>query len=430
MTEPKLQGKSYDIPKQLVWEAWLKVRSKGGAAGADGVTIPQFEENVKNNLYKLWNRMSSGSYFPGPVRAVEIPKKGGTRVLGIPNVVDRIAQTVAALVLEPNVEQVFHADSYGYRPGRSPVDAVRVCRERCFKKDWIVDLDVKAFFDSVSWELMLKAVARHTDQKWVLLYVERWLKASMLMPDGTIVARVKGTPQGGPISPLIANTFLHYGFDLWMTREFPGVQFERFADDVVVHCVTERQARQVRDAIGRRLVEVGLELHPDKTKIVYCKDSRRRQPYELVSFTFCGYTFRPREVFDRKRQQPFTGFLPAVAPGKLTQGCVLAAASTHHFDTGRPRRGREPGPSGLVELLHRVLPERGDPHRQTHGSPSDALGAAEVPATETQRQAGAGVVEGRSETGAWPVRPLGPAVLALITGRHEPDESRGSRPDL
>jgi group II intron reverse transcriptase/maturase len=297
------------------------------------VTIERFEERLKDNLYKLWNRMSSGSYFPGPVRAVEIPKKGGTRVLGIPNVVDRIAQTVAALVLEPNVERVFHDDSYGYRPGRSPVDAVRVCRERCFKKDWIVDLDVKAFFDSVSWELMLKAVARHTDQKWVLLYVERWLKAAMLMPDGTMVARVKGTPQGGPISPMITNIFLHYGFDLWIGRKFPGVQFERFADDVVVHCVTERQARYVREAIGRRLVEVGLELHPDKTKIVYCKDSRRRQEYELVSFTFCGYTFRPREAFDRKRRQPFTGFLPAVAPGKLTDMSRKAASWRLHRRT-------------------------------------------------------------------------------------------------
>lgn len=318
MIEPKLQGKSYDIPKQLVWDAWLKVRSNGGAAGADGVTIPQFEENVKNNLYKLWNRMVSGSYFPGPVRAVEIPKKGGTRVLGIPNVVDRIAQTVAVLVIEPNAEQVFHDDSYGYRPGRSPEDAVGVCRERCWKKDWVVDLDVKAFFDSVSWELMLKAVARHTDQKWVLLYVARWLKAPMLMPDKTLVARVKGTPQGGPISPLIANIFLHYGFDSWMVREFPGVQFERFADDVVVHCVTERQARQVREAIGHRLVEVGLELHPDKTRIVYCKDSRRRQEFEMVSFTFCGFTFRPRRAYNTKQGQVFTSFLPAVAPGKLT----------------------------------------------------------------------------------------------------------------
>jgi RNA-directed DNA polymerase len=333
MSEPKLQGKSYDIPKQLVWDAWLKVRRNGGAAGVDGVTILQFEENVKSNLYKLWNRMSSGSYFPGPVRAVEIPKKGGTRVLGIPNVIDRVAQTVAALMLEPNVERVFHNDSYGYRPGRSPVDAVRICRERCFKKDWVVDLDVKAFFDSVSWDLMLKAVARHTDQKWVLMYVERWLRASMQMRDGTKVARVKGTPQGGPISPLIANIFLHYGFDLWMNRKFPGVQFERFADDVVVHCVTESQARYVRDAIGRRLAEIGLELHPDKTKIVYCRDSRRRQEYELVSFTFCGYTFRPREAFDRERKQSFTGFLPAVAQGKLTDMSRKAASWRLHRRT-------------------------------------------------------------------------------------------------
>ena len=295
MSEPMLEGKSHDIPKRLVWDAWLKVKSNGGAAGAagaDGVTIEQFEGGVKNSLHKLWNRMSSGSYFPGPVRAVEIPKKGGTRVLGIPNVVDRIARTAAVLVLEPNVERVFHDDSYGYRPGRSPQQAVGVCRERCWKKDWVVDLDVRAFFDSVSWELMLKAVACHTDQKWVLLYVESWLKAPMLMPDKTLVARTRGTPQGGPISPIIANIFLHYGFDLWMSREYPGVQFERFADDVVVHCVTERRARQVREAIGRRMVDIGLELHPDKTRIVYCKDSNRRQDSEVVAFTFCGYTFR------------------------------------------------------------------------------------------------------------------------------------------
>lgn len=333
MSEPKSQGKSHVIPKSLVWRAWLRVRSRGGAAGADGVTIPQFEENVQDNLYKLWNRMSSGSYFPGPVRAVEIPKKGGTRVLGIPNVVDRIAQTVAVLVLEPNAEQVFHDDSFGYRPGRSPEDAVGLCRKRCFKKDWVVDLDVKAFFDSVPWDLMLKAVACHTDQKWVMLYVERWLKAPMLMPGGALATRVKGTPQGGPISPLIANIFLHYGFDLWMTRTFPGVQFERFADDAVVHCVSERQARYVRDAISRRLVEIGLELHPDKTRIVYCKDSRRRREYELVSFTFCGFTFRPREAFDRQGMRAFTGFLPAVAPGKLTDMSRKAAAWRLHRRT-------------------------------------------------------------------------------------------------
>lgn len=333
MSEPRLQGKSQDIPKRLIWAAWLKVKSNGGAAGADGVTIEQFEARLADNLYRLWNRMSSGSYHPGPVRAVEIPKKGGTRVLGIPNVIDRVAQTVAVLVLEPNVEQVFHDDSYGYRPGRSPIDAVRVCRQRCFKRDWVVDLDVKAFFDSVPWDLMLKAVARHTDQRWVMLYVERWLKAPMLGPDGTLAHRVKGTPQGGPISPLIANIFLHYGFDIWMAREFPGIWFERFADDAVVHCVTERQAHQVQDAIGRRLAEVGLLLHPDKTRVVYCKDSRRRQDYDQVTFTFCGYMFRPRKAYDKVGKKPYTGFLPAVAPGKLTDVSRKVASLRLHRRT-------------------------------------------------------------------------------------------------
>ena len=319
MSEPESQGKSYDIPKRLVWDAWLKVKENGGAAGADGMTIGQFEEDLKGNLYKLWNRMSSGSYFPGPVRAVEIPKKGGTRVLGIPNVSDRVAQTVAVMALEPNVEKVFHSDSYGYRPDRSPIDAVRVCRERCWRRDWVVDLDVRAFFDSVPWDLMLRALARHTDQKWILLYVERWLKAPMQKADGALVRRTKGTPQGGPVSPLIANVFLHYGFDLWIARTFPGVLFERFADDVVVHCVTERQARQVREAIGHRLAGIGLELHPDKTRIVYCKDSNRHLDYDRVSFTFCGYTFRPRKAYNKTEGKAYTSFLPAVGPGKLTE---------------------------------------------------------------------------------------------------------------
>jgi len=316
--EPKLKGKSQVIPKRLVWDAWLKVKDNGGAAGADGVTIEQFEENLRDNLFVLWNRMSSGSYFPGPIRAVEIPKQGGIRVLGIPNVVDRVAQAAAARALEPSVEPVFHEDSYGYRPGRSPVDAVKMCRERCFKKDWVVDLDIRAFFDSVSWDLMLKAVAHHTDQKWIVLYVERWLKAPMQMSDGTLVQRVKGTPQGSPISPVLANLFLHYTLDAWMVREFPAVPFERFADDAVIHCVSEREARLVRDAVARRLVEVGLELHPDKTRIVYCKDSRRRGAHEEISFTFCGYTFRPRKAYNKRTGEVFTGFLPAVSPGKLT----------------------------------------------------------------------------------------------------------------
>lgn len=321
MREPKLKGKSYDIPKRLVWDAWLKVKENGGAAGADGQTIEQFEEDLSGNLYRLWNRMSSGSYHPGPVRAVEIPKKGkqgGIRVLGIPSVVDRVAQAAAAMALEPSVEPVFHEDSYGYRPGRSPVDAVAVCRGRCFKRDWVVDLDIRAFFDSVSWDLMLKAVAHHTDQKWIVLYVERWLKAPMQRPDGALVARVKGTPQGSPISPCLANLFLHYGLDAWMERTFPTVWFERFADDAVIHCVSEPQARFVRDAVARRLVSVGLELHPDKTRIVYCKDSRRRGAYEGISFTFCGYTFRPRKAYNQRTGEAFTGFLPAVSAEKLT----------------------------------------------------------------------------------------------------------------
>lgn len=351
MREPKLKGKSYDIPKRLVWDAWLKVKDNGGAAGADGVTIEQFEGNLPGNLYALWNRMSSGSYFPGPVRMVEIPKKGkkgGIRVLGIPSVVDRVAQAAAAMALEPSVEPVFHEDSYGYRPGRSPVDAVKVCRERCFKKDWVVDLDIRAFFDSVPWDLMLKAVTHHTDQKWVVMYVERWLKAPMQRPDGALVLRVMGTPQGSPISPCLANLFLHYGLDAWMVREFPAVPFERFADDAVIHCVSESQARFVRDAVARRLVEVGLELHPDKTRIVYCKDSNRRGTYEEISFTFCGYTFRPRKAYNQRTGGVFTGFLPAASPEKLTAMSRRVASWRLHRRTNLDLHELAPGVNLVV----------------------------------------------------------------------------------
>jgi group II intron reverse transcriptase/maturase len=330
MSKPKLEGKSNVIPKQLVWDAWLKVREKGGSAGADGVTIEQFEEDLSGSLFKLWNRMSSGSYFPGPVRAVDIPKKGGSRRLGIPNVVDRVAQTAAAMALESSVEQVFHDDSYGYRPGRSPLDAVAVCRERGFRKDWALDVDIRKFFDSVPWDLTLKALARHTDQKWVLLYVERWLKAPMLMTDGSLVPREKGTPQGSPTSPLIANLFLHYGFDAWMAREFPAIRFERFADDLVIHCASELQANHVRKRLARRLVEVGLELHPEKTRIVYCKDSNRRGTYEHISFTFCGYTFQPRKTANRKLGVAFTSFLPAVSTEKRSEMSRRAASWRLH----------------------------------------------------------------------------------------------------
>lgn len=314
------KDKSFDIPKQLVWEAYQQVRANQGAAGVDGVTIEKFETDLKNNLYKIWNRMSSGSYFPPPVKAVEIPKQhsAGTRTLGIPTVADRIAQTVVALALEPRMERIFHPDSYGYRPGRSQHRALRKCRERCWKKAWVVDLDIQKFFDSIDHDLMVKAVEANitTDQKWALLYMKRWLTAPLLRPNGTLEERDCGTPQGSAVSPILANLFLHYAMDSWLEREFPTVEFERFADDAVLHCATERQARQVRDALAARLETVGLRLHPDKTKIVYCQDRTRGGSHEHTSFTFLGYTFRPRGARGQDGTL-FTSFLPAVSPEAL-----------------------------------------------------------------------------------------------------------------
>ncbi len=313
MSESKSQAKPFEVSKHVVWEAYLRVKANKGAAGADGCTIEQYEQDLKDNLFKLWNRLSSGSYFPPPVKAVAIPKAGGgSRVLGIPTVDDRIAQTVAAMYLERQVEPIFHPDSYGYRPGRSALDAVGRCRERCWRSDWVIDLDVRAFFDSVDHSLMLKAVQRHTDQKWILLYVRRWLTAPLLQPDGSLVARDRGTPQGSAISPVLANLYLHYAFDMWLTRTFPAVTFERYCDDAVIHCGSEEQARQVRDALAERLAAVGLELHPGKTRIVYCQDADRRGDYEVTSFTFLGYTFRPRLAKNRWGKH-FVSFLPAVS---------------------------------------------------------------------------------------------------------------------
>jgi RNA-directed DNA polymerase len=310
---PRPEVKPFEIGKRLIYEAWEKVRANKGAPGVDAVSIGEFEQQWQDNLYKLWNRMSSGSYFPGPVRGVEIPKDGGAgvRLLGVPNTADRVAQTAAAMVLEAKLERVFHRDSYGYRPGRSAHDALATCRQRCWKQDWVLDIDVRAFFDSVPHSLLLKAVAHHTSERWVLLNVTRWLKAPMQMPDGTIVPREKGTPQGSPISPVLANLFMHYAFDTWMDREFPGCPFERYADDVVAHCDTEDQARELRAAIAKRLGALGLELHPVKTKIVYCKDANRPGSHEHTSFDFLGYTFRGRLA--KGPRGYFTGFSPAIS---------------------------------------------------------------------------------------------------------------------
>ena len=315
MSEPKPDGKSFEISKRLVWEAWRRVKANRGAEGVDEESIEEFERDLKGNLYKLWNRMSSGSYMPPPVRAVEIPKKGsghGVRVLGVPTVADRVAQTVARLYLEPEVEPLFHPDSYGYRPGRSAHDALRVCRERCWRYDWVLDLDLKSFFDSLDHSLVLRSVAHHTDLRWILLYVERWLKAPLRLEDGTLKARDRGSPQGSAISPVLANIFLHYALDLWLDREFPAVLFERYADDVILHCKSKAQAQVVFDAIIKRLAQVGLELNLDKTRIVYCKDSNRHGSHEHEQFTFLGYTFRPRRARNRSGEL-FVSFCPAVS---------------------------------------------------------------------------------------------------------------------
>ena len=311
MSEPK--PKSFVISKRAVWEAWLRVKANKGAAGVDEQSITEFERNLEGNLYRLWNRLSSGSYFPPPVRAVEIPKRdGSSRMLGVPTVADRVAQTVVRSYLEPEVEPVFHPGSYGYRPGRSALDAVGACRERCWRSDWVLDLDIRSFFDSVPWPLVLKAVADHTDQRWILLYVERWLKAPLQLEDGTLVERERGTPQGSAISPLLANMFLHYAFDAWMAREYPAVRFERYCDDVIVHARSEREARGLRDAIAKRLAECGLELNEQKTRIVYCQDDDRRGSYEQTSFDYLGYTFRPRLSKNRFGKH-FLNFSPAVS---------------------------------------------------------------------------------------------------------------------
>ena len=289
------EAKPFDIPKREVWEAFKRVKANQGAAGVDGQSIAEFEAGLADNLYKLWNRLSSGSYFPAPVRRVDIPKaSGGTRPLGIPTVADRIAQEVVRRYLEPCLEPVFHADSYGYRPGRSAIDAVRTARQRCWRYDWVLDIDIKAFFDSLDHDLLLRAVRCHTDCPWVLLYIERWLKAPMQREDGTIEPRDAGTPQGGVISPILANLFLHYAFDMWMTRTHPAVPFERYADDAICHCRTRHEAEALRAALGERLAACGLVLHPQKTKIVYCKDTNRSGRYPVIQFDFLGYTFRPR----------------------------------------------------------------------------------------------------------------------------------------
>jgi len=314
MTKPKSKDKkSFGIDKRVVWEAWQQVRANQGAPGIDEEAISEFEGNLEGNLYKLWNRLSSGTYMPPPVKAVQIPKKdgGGARTLGVPKVADRVARTVAKLYLEPEVEPTFHSDSYGYRPDRSALDAVGACRERCWKSDWVIDCDLRSF-DSFDHDLMLKAVAAHTKERRVLLYVERWLKAPLDKGDGNLEARDRGTRQGSAISPVLANLYLHYAFDSWMAREFPAVPFERYADYIVAQTKSERQARFVLGEIKARMADCHLELNQEKTRLVYCRDPNRTSSHEHEHFDFLGYTFRPRPARNG-RGELCTSFGPAVS---------------------------------------------------------------------------------------------------------------------
>ena len=294
------KSKQYEIPKRAVIDAYQRVKANKGSAGIDGIDFGKFEEKLNNNLYKIWNRMSSGSYFPSPVMAVEIPKKsGGTRRLGIPTITDRVAQMVARMYVEKAVEPMFCEDSYGYRPNKSALDAIEMTRKRCWKYDYVIELDVKGLFDNIDHELLMKVVHRHVKEPWICMYIERWLKTPFVLKNGEIIERKAGTPQGGVISPVLANMFLHYVFDMWMKRNFPQAPFERYADDGVVHCKTKEEAVFIKECLTKRFAECRLELHPTKTRIVYCKDKDRTKDEDLTEFDFLGYTFKAVHIMCR-----------------------------------------------------------------------------------------------------------------------------------
>lgn len=309
--------KPLPITKRMVWEAYKVVKKKGKAAGVDGQSHEHFEEDLENNLYKLWNRLASGSYFPAPVKQIEIPKSsGGVRCLGIPTIADRIAQMVVKQQLEPEWDSLFDTDSYGYRPNKSPHQAIEQARRRCWEFDWVLDLDIKSFYDSIDHVLLMVLVRRHTAEKWVQMYIERWLKAAVKLPDGSLQERTAGIPQGGVISPLLANLFLHYVFDVWMRRNKPTIPYERFADDIVCHCHSRHEAERLKVALSSRFEYCRLTIHPQKTQVVYCKDSNRRGVYARIQFSFLGFCFRPRSARNRWGKL-FTCFLPAVSPAAL-----------------------------------------------------------------------------------------------------------------
>lgn len=316
MTQMEVKTKREKIPEESVFTAWRSVKSNAGAAGVDNQTIEEFGADLNKNLYKIWNRMTSDSYFPPAVKGVEIPKRaGGVRLLGIPTVGDRVAQTIIAQIIEPRLERIFHEDSYGYRPEKSAHQAIEVTRRRCWKCGYVLEYDIKGLFDNLSHELLMRAVKHHIEEKWIQRYIERWLKAPLVLANGTVIERTSGTPQGGVISPLLANLFLHYAIDAWMSMEFPKISFARYADDGLIHCTSRKQAKYILERLTRRLQEVGLEIHPDKTKIVNC--SPRSE--DVGKFTFLGYEFRKRSAKNTQTGEIFQGFLPAIGRERLTE---------------------------------------------------------------------------------------------------------------
>ena len=307
-------NKPFSISKHLVYDAWKEVRANKGSAGIDADSIKDYEQELGKQLYKLWNRMSSGTYFPQPVKLVEIPKKtGGKRPLGIPTVDDRIAQSTVVLHINERLDKEFHPDSYAYRSRRSAIDAISTARRRCWKYDWVLDMDISKFFDTIDHDLLMRAVRRHVSEKWILLYIERWLKVPYETSQGERIERTMGVPQGSVIGPVLANLFMHYVFDKWMKIHYPHIPFERYADDTICHCRTQKEAESMKVIIMNRLTECKLKLNEDKTRIVYCKDSRRKTKQENISFNFLGYTFRPRKAQNSKTGEYFTSFLPGIS---------------------------------------------------------------------------------------------------------------------
>ena len=308
--------KTVPIEFKQVVDAYRKVKQGGKAAGIDGESWEEFDKHPERNIYVIWNRLASGSYHPQAVREVEIPKKDGKkRKLGIPTLRDRIAQQVVKDYMEKRIDHLFHANSYGYRPLKSAHQAVEQVRQNCYKQDWVIDMDISKFFDEIDHELMLKAVAHVMESKWVQMYVARWLQMPIQTKEGDLISRQgKGTPQGGVISPLLANLYLHYSLDLWLTKHYPEARFVRYADDVVIHCNSKRQAEEVLAAVKVRLSEVKLQIKEEKTRIAYCKDYRRKATHEVVKFEFLGFSYQPRSRQSKRDGKSFMAFAAEISP--------------------------------------------------------------------------------------------------------------------